>query len=311
LPVAPVQILPQPECRTPLGRIKEALAARDYLEVVTFSFVDRALEADFAGEAQPIALMNPIAASMSVMRSTLLGSLVECARYNAARRQDRVRIFEVAGCYRRGAGGFEQTEYVAGVCYGAAHPEQWGEKVRRVDFFDVRGDLEAILGPARIDFEAASHVAFHPGQCARLWVDGSAAGWVGALHPALLQKYELADAAVGFEVELGALQWRRLPSYQPIPRFQSVRRDIALLVDSGLPAKLVQAEIEQAGSPLVSAVTLFDVYAGDGVPAGRKSLAFRVLLQDTEKTLTEAEVEGQIQRILRVLQEKHRAILRA
>jgi phenylalanyl-tRNA synthetase beta chain len=154
-------------------------------------------------------------------------------------------------------------------------------------------------------------VAFHPGQCARLWIDGSAAGWVGALHPALLQKYEIADAAVGFEVDLGALQRRRLPSYQPIPRFQSVRRDIALLVDSGLPAQLVRDEIEQAGSPLVSGVTLFDVYAGDGVPAGRKSLAFRVLLQDTEKTLTEAEVEAQIQRILRVLQEKHRAILRA
>jgi phenylalanyl-tRNA synthetase beta chain len=179
-----------------------------------------------------------------------------------------------------------------------------------VDLFDVRGDMEAMLGSARLVFEAAAHPAFHPGQCARVLVDGTRAGWLGALHPGLLQKYELPAAAVAFELDLAALLARELPVYRPIARFQPVRRDLALLVDAALPATVIEQEIAHAGAPLVTAVTLFDVHSGAGLPAGRKSLAFRVLLQDTEKTLTEAEVEAQIQGVLRVLQEKHGAILR-
>jgi phenylalanyl-tRNA synthetase beta chain len=309
-PVAPVQMLPLPEERVPLSRLKKALVARDYLEVVTFSFVDRTLESDFAGEEAPVALLNPIAASMSVMRSTLLGSLVETVRYNAARRQERMRIFEAAACFSRTAEGFGQTQRLTGLCYGPAHAEQWGRRSRPVDFFDVRGDLEAVLGAQRLRFEQATHPALHPGQCARVLVDGTAAGWLGAVHPRLLQKYELAAAVVAFELDLACLDRARLPHYEPISRFQPVRRDLAFLVGAEVAAGAVAEAIAAAGAPLVRAVTLFDVYAGEGLPDGRKSLAFRVLLQDTEKTLTEAEVEQTLQRILQVLQEKYGATLR-
>jgi phenylalanyl-tRNA synthetase beta chain len=304
-------MLPVSECVLPTDAIKEALAARDYLEVVTFSFVDRQLETDFAGESNPIALLNPIASQMSVMRSTLLGSLVECVRFNVARKQDRVRVFEIAACFGRADGGFGQTERLAGLCYGSARLEQWGERLRAVDFFDVRSDVEAIAAQDDIRFEPAAHPAFHPGQCARVFVAGTVAGWIGALHPALLQRYELPGATVGFELDLHPIRTRRLPAYRALSRFQFVRRDIALMVDDAVPAQVLQASIFEAGQPLVRLVTLFDMYAGEGVPKGRKSLAFRVLLQDTEKTLTDAEVELQIQRVVMVLQEKHGAVLRS
>jgi phenylalanyl-tRNA synthetase beta chain len=311
LPVASTPMLPVSECVLPTDAIKEALAARDYLEVVTFSFVDRQLETDFAGESNPIALLNPIASQMSVMRSTLLGSLVECVRFNVARKQDRVRVFEIAACFGRADGGFGQTERLAGLCYGSARLEQWGERLRAVDFFDVRSDVEAIAAQDDIRFEPAAHPAFHPGQCARVFVAGTVAGWIGALHPALLQRYELPGATVGFELDLHPIRTRRLPAYRALSRFQFVRRDIALMVDDAVPAQVLQASIFEAGQPLVRLVTLFDMYAGEGVPKGRKSLAFRVLLQDTEKTLTDAEVELQIQRVVMVLQEKHGAVLRS
>jgi phenylalanyl-tRNA synthetase beta chain len=310
LPVASIPMLQVSERVLPTHAIKRALAARDYFEVVTFSFVDRALEADFAGGTEPVALLNPIASQMSVMRSTLLGSLVECARFNIARKQERVRIFEIATCFERTSAGFRQSERLAGLCYGSARPEQWGERSRGVDFFDVRADLEAVIAQADLRFEPAEHPAFHPGQCARVLLETEPAGWIGALHPAWQQKYELPAASVGFELDLSAIRTRALPSYSPLPRLQPVRRDVALVVDEGLAAALLQAAIVEAGKPLVSAVSLFDVYAGEGIPKGRKSLAFRVLLQDTEKTLTDAEVDAQMQHIVEILQQKHGALLR-
>jgi phenylalanyl-tRNA synthetase beta chain len=311
LPVAPTPMLALPERVVPTHAIKRALAMRDYFEVVTFSFVDRQLEADFAGANDPVAVLNPIASQMAVMRSTLLGSLVECVRFNAARKQERVRIFEVAACFERAAAGFRQTERVAGVCCGSARAEQWGERSRDVDFFDVRADVEALVAAAELRLEPAPHPAFHPGQSARVLVGDEPVGWIGALHPAWQQKYELPAATVGFELDLNAIRARPLPVYRPLPRVQPVRRDIALLVPESLPAAVVQRTIIDAGSPLVSAATAFDVYAGQGIPEGRKSLAFRVLLQDTEKTLTDAEVDARLRHIVKVLQEKHGASLRS
>src|SRR5690606_21241186 len=159
----------------------------------------------------------------------------------------------------------------------------------------------AVVGRDDVTFEPDRHVAFHPGQCARVLVGGKPAGWIGALNPALLQKYDLPDAAVGFELDVRAIQARPLPVHRPLPRLQPVRRDLALVVDETLPAAQLQAEIAAAGKPLVVDVTLFDVYAGEGVPKGRKSLAFRVLLQDTDKTLTDAEVEAQVRQVVKVL----------
>jgi len=232
-------------------------------------------------------------------------------RFNTARKQDRVRVFEIAACFGREQGGFRQTERVAGMCCGAARPEQWGERSREVDFFDVRADVEAIIARDGLRFEPAAHPAFHPGQCARIHVGEEPAGWIGALHPAWLQKYELPAATIGFELDLQAIRSSALPVYRPLSRFQSVRRDIAVVADEALSAQAVQSSIFDAGAPLATLVTLFDMYLGEGIPKGRKSLAFRVLLQDTEKTLTDAEVEACIQRIVKVLQEKHGAVLRS
>jgi phenylalanyl-tRNA synthetase beta chain len=311
LPVAPTPMLALPERVVPTHAIKRALAMRDYFEVVTFSFVDRQLEADFAAAADPVAVLNPIASQMAVMRSTLLGSLAECVRFNVARKQERIRVFEVAACFERDGEGFRQSERLAGLCYGAAHPEQWGERSRNVDFFDVRADLEAVIAPGELCFEPALHPALHPGQSARVLLGGEPVGWLGALHPGWQQKYELPAATVGFELDLDAIRARSLPVYRPLPRLQPVRRDMALVVDETLPAAVLQRAIIDAGRPLVTAVTPFDVYAGEGIPQGRKSLAFRVLLQDTEKSLTDAEVDLQMQQIVKVLEQKHGAWLRS
>jgi len=290
--------------------LKQALAARDYFEVVTFSFVDRQLEADFSGEMDPVALTNPIASQMSVMRSSLIGSLVECVRFNVARKQERVRVFETAACFKRDGAGFHQTERISGLCYGNAQAEQWGAHARGVDFFDVKGDLEAIFDNCVLTFVRDVHPAFHPGQTARVLIGGKAVGWIGALHPRWMQKYELPSAAVGFELDLTSIRARPLPAYRSVPRFPPVRRDIAIAVEEASSAEALRAAIGEAGGALIGDVTLFDVYRGKGVAEGKKSLAFRVLLQDTEKTLTDAEVEGVIQKIVNVLIEKHSATLR-
>ena len=311
LPVAPTPMLALPERVVSTHAIKRALAMRDYFEVVTFSFVERQLEADFAAAADPVAVLNPIASQMAVMRSTLLGSLVECVRFNVARKQERIRVFEVAACFERDAEGFRQGERLAGICYGAAHPEQWGERSRDVDFFDVRADLEAVIAHEEMRFEPAPHPAFHPGQSAQVLLGGEPVGWIGALHPGWQQKYELPAATVGFELDLAAIRARALPVYRPLPRVQPVRRDMALIVDETLAAAVLQRAIIDAGKPLVRVATLFDVYAGQGIPEGRKSLAFRVLLQDTEKTLTDAEVDSRMQHIVNVLEQKHGALLRS
>jgi len=309
LPLARTPIFGRSESRVSTNALKQALAARDYLEVITFSFVSRGLESDFAANTAPVALANPIASQMSVMRSSLIGSLIEAVHLNVTRKQERVRVFEVAACYRRAGEAFTQMNRLAGVCYGAAMPEQWGERSRSVDLFDVKGDLESLLGTANVSLVADSHPCFHPGQSARVLYKSHAAGWLGAIHPRLLQKYELSAAVVAFELDLDVIREREIPLYEPISRFPGVRRDIALVVGD-TPAALIAEAIRAEGAPLVNDVTLFDIYRGKGVPEGKKSLAFRVLLQDTEKTLTDAEVDTVVQRIVKILEEKHGAALR-
>ncbi len=311
LPTASLPMLPLAESKLEVHTLKQMLAARDYFEVVTFSFVDRQLELDFAGREDAVALANPIASQMSVMRSSLIGSLVECTRFNIAHKQDRVRVFEIAGCFMSAAGELCQVERLAGLCYGLAGPEQWGASARPVDFFDVRGDLEALFGPERLSFMAATHPAFHPGQCERVSIDGKPAGWLGALHPRWAQKYEFPSAPVGFELDLVVVSSVPIPRFEPVPRFPPVRRDLALFVDESIPAEALLATMRVAGQPLLSDVVLFDVYRGRGVPEGRKSLAFRVLLQDTEKTLTDAGVDEVIQKLVDILNKKHGSTLRS
>ncbi|MBC7944639.1 MAG: phenylalanine--tRNA ligase subunit beta, partial [Burkholderiales bacterium] len=299
-----LSMLPAPEAVRSVDALKAILVAREYHEIVSYSFVDRAWESDIAGNLEPIALKNPIANHMSVMRSSLLGGLLDALRHNLNRQQARIRIFELGRCFIRNADGIEQPERVAGLCYGSAFPEQWGAEAGAVDIFDVKADLAALCAPLPLRTEAAQRNVFHPGRCARVFIGDSFAGWLGALHPKWQQQYGLPQAPVLFELEYTSLAEKTRPRHREVPRFPTVRRDLALLVDEKEPAQIVIDRLRQVASGKSVEFELFDAYCGQGVESGKKSLAFRILLQDTQKTLIDAEVDAFIAEILQVVGEK-------
>ena len=305
-PVAASSMLIEPEDTRSLFAIRHQLADLGYQEVVNMSFVESAWEQDFAGNDAPIRLQNPIASQLSVMRSSLIGSLVANVRYNINRKAGRVRAFEVGAVFMRNAAvedgplavaGYEQPKRVAAIAYGPAADEQWGQPTRAVDFFDVKADLEALFAPRQLRFTKAGHPALHPGRCATVELDGKQIGLIGELHPRWLQKYDLPQAPVLFEVDAEALRERKVPSYTEISKFPGATRDLALVVKQDVPAQLVidafKAEI--AANPagkIVQAVVLFDEYRGKGLETDEKSLAFRFSLQDTQSTLQDDAVDA-------------------
>ena len=308
-----------PETRRSLHVLRERLAAADYQEVINFSFVEPQWELDLAGEANPIRLLNPIASQQSVMRTSLLGSLIANLQYNQARKAERIRVFEVGRVFQRDSAaadgplsvrGLRQPMRIAAAAYGPALEEQWGSESRAVDFFDVKADLEALASPLAPRFEAAGHPAFHPGRSARVSLDGREIGWIGELHPKWQQKYELARPAVLFELEAQSLEALPLPQFSPPSKFPPVVRDMALLVDSAVPAQALLEAMEAAKPPIVVQLKIFDLYQGSGVPPGKKSLAFRVVMQHTERTLTDAEADAARDTLVSLLGQKFSASLR-
>jgi len=311
LPAAPHVMLPVPEAKRDLASIRRQLVARDYQEIVSYSFVDSAWEADFAGNAAPVRLANPISSEMSVMRSTLAGSLVGCLVQNLGRKQARVRLFEVGRCFMTEAsGGHRQPVRIGGISYGDARHEQWGLKSRRADFYDIKSDVEALLAPREGEFRPAEHPALHPGRSARIAVDGVDAGWIGELHPRWQRKYDLPLAPVLFELDYDAIAERGLPAYKETSKFPLVRRDIAAIVDERIGHGEILEGLRRQPPPFVVEIALFDIYRGTGVEEGKKSLAFSVLLQDTRKTLTDAEVESAVSELRQILQQRFNAKLR-
>ena len=303
--------------------LARALADRDYQEVVTYSFVDPRWEQDFAPQQTPIRLRNPIAEQMSVMRTTLLGGLIETLRFNLNRQQDRVRIFEIGRCFLSVAAdayqqvtpneieGVAQVLRIGGLCYGALYEEQWAEKKRLVDFFDVKLDLESIFQYMKIDFEKILLPHLHPGRAAKLTLGGVAIGWLGELHPALCQKYELASTPLVFEIDAKPLLAAEVKRYTPTSRFPAVRRDIAVVVDESTTAGELMATLKAAAPRVVTEIELFDHYRGSNLPAGKKSLAFRIVMNDTEKTLEEEEIEKVDRSLKQTLVSRHQAQLRS
>jgi len=319
-PHAAAKMSALPEARRSLHAVRERLAGCDYQEVVNFSFVEPAWEADFAGEANPIRLLNPIASQLSVMRSALIGSLVANLQYNHARKQGRVRVFEVGRVFLRdplaedgplSVAGLRQPIRLGAAAYGPAKEEQWGERARGVDFFDVKADVEVLLAPQVARFEAAPHPAFHPGRSARIVVAGAAAGWLGELHPRWQRKYDLPQPAVLFELEAECLQAAPVPQPQVPSKFPPVVRDIAMLFDAAVPARAVLDAIYAEKPPIVQDITIFDLYQGKSLPPGRKSLAFRVVMQHTERTLTDAEADSARDSLVGLLARKFSATLRS
>ncbi|HEY0293777.1 MAG TPA: phenylalanine--tRNA ligase subunit beta [Bordetella sp.] len=337
-PMARAKMRAEPETHRGLHALRRLIAARDYQEVVNYSFVEADWERDYAGNGEPVRLLNPIASQMSVMRSSLIAGLVANIRHNANRKQTRVRVFELGGVFLRDAqvqdgplsvAGVSQPMRLAGAAWGPAVAEQWGEASRHVDFYDAKMDVEALFGAAaessqtRLRFTAARHPALHPGRSARIEFDGKTVGWIGELHPRWAQQAELAHAPVVFELDAVALQAGTMPVVGEISRQPVVQRDLALWVKADMPAQAlldtVAAAVEaDARLAVVQDVRLFDVWrdkqqgadAGDAKPA-EKSLAFRFWLQDTEVTLDEARVSDCMTRILDALSAAHGARLRA
>lgn len=324
-PVAPTAMLIEPENTRSLFAIRHQLADLGYQETVNMSFVEAQWEQDFAANADPIRLQNPIASQMSVMRSNLVGSLLANVRYNVNRKAGRVRVFEVGAVFKRNAAvadgplsvaGFEQPKHVAAMAYGPFNDEQWGEKTRQVDFFDVKADLEALFAPSVLRFVKGEHPALHPGRSAFVELDGKQIGFIGELHPRWLQKYDLPQAPVVFEVDAEALRQRSVPAYAEISKFPGATRDLALVVKQGVAAQEVldcfHAEIAaNPGGKIVQAVVLFDEYRGKGLETDEKSLAFRFGLQDTQSTLQDDAVDAIMAAVARAAQEKVGAKLRA
>ncbi|AUH52133.1 phenylalanine--tRNA ligase subunit beta [Chromobacterium sp. ATCC 53434] len=302
-PRSGMRMLTQPEEKRPVDQLRHLLASRDYQEVVSYAFVDERWEHDFAGNDKAIRLQNPIASQMSVMRSTLIGGLVDVLAGNINRKHPRVRLFEVARVFLRGDDGFDQPEKVAGLAWGPRLPEQWGAKAERVDFFDAKADVEALLHPVKAEYRKAAHPAFHPGRCAEVLVDGKPVGVIGELHPQWVQAYDLINAPVLFELDLGGVVARGRVKAQSVSKFQPVRRDLALLVDEQVTVAQLQGAFAAKRAQIVTDIALFDVYRGKGVAEGKKSLAFSVLMQDNSRTLTDEDVEPAMQALLEAASE--------
>jgi len=311
-------MLPVPEQKRTLHALRERLAASDYREVINFSFVEPAWEADFAGETNPVRLLNPIASQQSVMRTSLIGSLVSKIQHNHARKVPRIRIFEVGRVFLRdpaaedgplSVGGLRQPMRIAAAAYGPAS-EQWDAAARAVDFFDVKADLENLAAPLTARLESAAHPAFHPGRSARVLIGGAAAGWVGELHPKWLLKYGLPQAPILFELEAEPLLGVPLP--QPgVPSDQpTVVRDISMVFALETPVQAVFDAIQAEKPAIVRSAGLLSVFRGAGIPADRKSLAFRVVMQDTERTLTDAEADAARDALVALLGRKFAATIR-
>ncbi len=324
-PLAPITASVCQEAQRSPHALRHQLAALGYQETINYSFVDERWEHELAGNANPIKLLNPIASQMSVMRSTLLGSLLNVVKFNVDRKASRVRVFELGRVFHKDASvqntdttvqGFDQPMHVAGIAFGSAVPLQWGTKEHAADFFDVKADVEALLAPAVPQFEAAEHPAMHPGRCAKVLVNGQAVGHVGELHPRWRQSWDLAQAPVMFELSLDAVLHRDVPKSTGVAKFPNVERDIAVIVkDSVTHAQLMAAVHAAKTQGLLRNAVLFDVYRPKAESAAmamdEKSLAVRLTLNSDEATLNEAQIEGVVQAVLAELTAKVSARLRA
>lgn len=323
-PLAPVSTRAVPEGRRGPNAIRHALAALGYQETINFSFVEERWERELAGNADPIRVLNPIAAPLAVMRSSLVGSLVHVLRTNLARKVGRVRVFEVGRVYRRdpsardgevSVAGLMQPLRVAGLAYGPVDGLQWGVPERAADFFDVKGDVEALFAPRELRFVTATHPALHPGRCARIELDGREIGVVGELHPRWRQVYELPHAPVLFEIDADAAMQRDVPQYRPLSRLQPVTRDLALIVHDRVTHDELIAAARGAGSALVRSAVLFDVYRPKQptaeIGAHERSLAVRLELLDPETTLTDERIDAEVAAVVDALRTRLGARLRA
>jgi phenylalanyl-tRNA synthetase beta chain len=336
-PRAPALMRSRDEGRRTPHMLRHHLAAAGYQELVNYSFVEAQWEQDFSGVGQPIRVLNPIASQYGVMRTSLIGSLVAALKYNLNRKAARVRVYELGRVFARDAAaaegplavrGIRQPARLAALAYGPVDDEQWGLPAREADFFDVKGDLEGVLPRDALRFEPAAHPALHPGRSARVTLAGEPVGWIGELHPRWQQKYELPQAPVLFEVDVAPLLPVALPVATAVPKFPEVQRDVALWFDEAVPLQAIYdvvGELVQADARLrcLRQFRLFDLYrpsvrasskveevGANALLNKEKSLAFRLVLQDTERTLAEAQAEAAVAAVVEGLSTRLNARLR-
>jgi phenylalanyl-tRNA synthetase beta chain len=323
-PIAPITAKIRPETQRSAFGLRHALAAMGYQETINFSFVEERWEHELAGNPNPIKLLNPIASQMSVMRSSLLGSLLQVLKFNLARKAGRVRVFEIGRVFLRDPSvkstdttvdGFDQPMRIAGLVSGSSSALQWGVRDVPADFYDAKGDIEELLAPLNATFEPAEHPAMHPGRCAKVILNDKVIGYVGELHPKWRQGYELIAAPILFELDLDAVLQRRVPVFEPVAKFQSVQRDIAVIVsDAVTHASLMKAIWAAPTAGLLRDANLFDVYrlkvAKDAQTDQRvqdRSLAVRLTLNSNEATLTEEQIETAVKAVVKQLSESVQA----
>lgn len=300
------------ERRRGLHALRDLLVARGWQETIGLAFAEPGLQGLLNPEARAVALDNPLADTHSELRTTLWSGLISAWRHNRGRQVDRARLFESGVCFERDGGHYLETPRIAGLAVGAAAPEQWGEPKRMTDFFDLKAEVLALTaaceGPTH--FEPMTHPGLHPGQSARVWVNGSPAGWIGTLHPRLVAELALGDPPILFELDVRPLTQIRLPLAQALSEFPSSRRDLALLVpESVLAAAVVEAATE-AGGALLRNLVVFDLYRGTELPEACKSMALGLIFQERSRTLTQEEVDTVTERIIDRLQRQLGASVR-
>jgi len=302
------------ETRIDLELVADTLVARDYQEVITYSFIDADSNETVTGKATELVLSNPISSEMSVMRGSLLPGMLAAAAMNVSRQQERVRLFEIGKSFH---GTLETPVEVVRVAFLALGPgtrEQWATKSQDTEFYDLKGDLEALIqmtgSTSEFDFVVTDHAALQPGQAAEIKRNGEVVGIIGKLHPRVAKSFELKKAVFVVEIDAHKMFVSSAPVAQSVSRFPTIRRDIAVIVDEDIAAAQLVRAVESAAPDLVREVTVFDVYRGPGIEAGRKSIALGLILQETSRTLTDEDADTAMNAAVQKLEQEFAAVLR-
>ena len=302
------------ESKVDIEQAAAILIARDYQEVVTYSFIDADANTAFSGAESELVLSNPISSEMSVMRASLWPGMIAAAAANNARQQDRIRLFEASKSFHGKLGEHTEVVRLAGLASGPVNPEQWGIKPESVDFFDIKSDVEAVLalaaGRDSVNFVAADHPALQPGQAADIVRDNEVIGVIGKLHPRLLKTYDLKKPVYLFELDAAKMLASSPPEAALISKFPAIRRDIAVIVDDSVTADELVKTVAASSGGLIQDVRIFDIYKGAGIEAGRKSVAIGLILQETSRTLTDDDADVAMAAAVKELEDKFAAVLR-
>ncbi|MDR6992803.1 phenylalanine--tRNA ligase subunit beta [Luteimonas sp. 3794] len=315
LPGGATRIAAPSETRVAESELRRQMVARDCLETVNFAFIDASLLATWQADAGSVPLANPLSAELGVMRTALLPGLVSTLARNLARQQERVRLFELGKVFVQadaaGAAPVETLRLAAAIA-GDAGAEQWGDATRPVDYFDLKGDLEALaaVAGAQLTFARSTAPHGHPGRSADVLRDGARVGWIGELHPRLLRTLDIDVPVVAFELDAAALQARPLPRVTGLSKFPSVRRDLAIVAPESVDWAALETTVRAAAGPLLADVRLFDRYAGQGVETGCRSLAMGLILQENSRTLTDRDVDAVVADVVAALAREHDAKIR-